>query len=108
MPDLHSHLVNERVELHMFASQWFLTLYTAKFPLPVVFHILDLYLCEVSLHDLISLNTVCNSAIGNTNNLSSCFGIFKSRKVAPLKHCYHVYVCRYQKKICYHLISRVS
>ena len=47
MPDLHAHLVNEKVEGHMFASQWFLTLYTAKFPLPVVFHILDLYLCEV-------------------------------------------------------------
>ena len=51
MPDLHAHLVNERVESHMYASQWFLTLYTAKFPLPVVFHIVDLYLCEVSLSD---------------------------------------------------------
>ena len=47
MPDLHAHLANEKIEGHMFASQWFLTLYTAKFPLPVVFHILDLYLCEV-------------------------------------------------------------
>lgn len=28
----------------MFASQWFLTLYTAKFPLFMVFHYLDLFL----------------------------------------------------------------
>jgi len=33
---------------HMYASQWFLTLFTAKFPLFVVYHILDLFLSEVS------------------------------------------------------------
>lgn len=31
----------------MYASQWFLTLFTAKFPLYMVFHIIDLLLCEV-------------------------------------------------------------
>lgn len=31
----------------MYASQWFLTLFTAKFPLCMVFHITDLLLCEV-------------------------------------------------------------
>ncbi|XP_038827135.1 rab GTPase-activating protein 1-like isoform X4 [Salvelinus namaycush] len=30
----------------MYASQWFLTLFTAKFPLYMVFHIIDLLLCE--------------------------------------------------------------
>ena len=30
----------------MYASQWFLTLFTAKFPLFLVFHILDLFLSE--------------------------------------------------------------
>ncbi|CAI4224060.1 unnamed protein product [Auanema sp. JU1783] len=34
------------VETHMFASQWFLTLFTAKFPLQMVFYIVDLFLCE--------------------------------------------------------------
>ncbi len=29
-----------------YASQWFLTLFTAKFPLSMVFRILDLFLCE--------------------------------------------------------------
>ena len=33
-------------QVHMFASQWFLTLFTAKFPLHVVFGILDLFLSE--------------------------------------------------------------
>lgn len=32
----------------MYASQWFLTLFTAKFPLQMVFFIIDLFLTEVS------------------------------------------------------------
>lgn len=30
----------------MFASQWFLTLFTARFPLPFVFHCIDLFLLD--------------------------------------------------------------
>ena len=48
LPDLHSHFTHIGVETHMFASQWFLTLYTAKFPLHTVFHIMDVFLSEVS------------------------------------------------------------
>ncbi len=48
IPDLYQHMQANRIETHMFASQWFLTLYTAKFPLSIVFRILDIYLCEVS------------------------------------------------------------
>lgn len=47
MSDLYEHFMDMGLEVHMFASQWFLTLFTAKFPLHVVFHILDLYLSEV-------------------------------------------------------------
>ena len=46
MPDLHYHLRDIGVEIHMFASQWFLTLFTAKFPLFCVFRIIDLFLCD--------------------------------------------------------------
>lgn len=46
LPKLHAHFQEVGVETHMFASQWFLTLYTARFPLYVVFHILDLYLLD--------------------------------------------------------------
>ncbi|XP_064648840.1 rab GTPase-activating protein 1-like isoform X3 [Lineus longissimus] len=46
LPDLYNHFMELGLEAHMFASQWFLTLFTAKFPLFMVFHILDLYLSE--------------------------------------------------------------
>ncbi|XP_025111685.1 rab GTPase-activating protein 1-like isoform X2 [Pomacea canaliculata] len=49
MSDLYEHFMDMGLEVHMFASQWFLTLFTAKFPLHVVFHILDLYLSEGNL-----------------------------------------------------------
>lgn len=44
LPDLHDHFSDLNIEIHMFASQWFLTLYTAKFPLHMVFRIMDLFL----------------------------------------------------------------
>ncbi|KFM66118.1 Rab GTPase-activating protein 1, partial [Stegodyphus mimosarum] len=46
MPELASHFDDLGIEVHMFASQWFLTLFTAKFPLVVVFFIIDLFLLE--------------------------------------------------------------
>ncbi|XP_069837751.1 rab GTPase-activating protein 1-like isoform X2 [Dendropsophus ebraccatus] len=46
LPDLYSHFVSLNLEAHMYASQWFLSLFTAKFPLFMVFHIMDLLLCE--------------------------------------------------------------
>ncbi|XP_072515848.1 rab GTPase-activating protein 1-like isoform X2 [Salminus brasiliensis] len=46
LPELWSHFQDLNLEAHMYASQWFLTLFTAKFPLCMVFHITDLLLCE--------------------------------------------------------------
>ncbi|BFZ20139.1 hypothetical protein BsWGS_23179 [Bradybaena similaris] len=46
LPDLYDHFAEMGLEVHMFASQWFLTLFTAKFPLHMVFGILDLFLSE--------------------------------------------------------------
>lgn len=46
LPDLHNHFSDLNLEAHMYASQWFLTLFTAKFPLCMVFHIIDLLLSE--------------------------------------------------------------
>lgn len=53
MPDLHSHFQYNDIQTHMYASQWFLTLFTAKFPLPMVYRIMDLFLCYVS-HDSVN------------------------------------------------------
>ncbi|CAF0767342.1 unnamed protein product [Rotaria sp. Silwood1] len=46
LPDIHAHFYDLKVECHMFASQWFLTLFTAKFPLYLVFRIMDIFLYE--------------------------------------------------------------
>uniref|UniRef100_A0A8C1XWS2 Rab GTPase-activating protein 1 n=1 Tax=Cyprinus carpio TaxID=7962 RepID=A0A8C1XWS2_CYPCA len=53
IPDLYAHFLDLGLEAHMYASQWFLTLFTAKFPLYMVFHIIDLLLCETSKDDLL-------------------------------------------------------
>ena len=44
LPELHEHFADLNIETHMYASQWFLTLYTAKFPLYMVYRIIDLFL----------------------------------------------------------------
>lgn len=44
--DLRAHFQVLGVEPHMFASQWFLTVFTARFPLPLVYHILDVFLLQ--------------------------------------------------------------
>ncbi|VDK51014.1 unnamed protein product [Anisakis simplex] len=46
IPDLFAHFYDLGVETHMYASQWFLTLFTAKFPLQMVYFIVDLFLSE--------------------------------------------------------------
>ncbi|KAL4219350.1 Rab GTPase-activating protein 1 [Mactra antiquata] len=46
LPDVFDHFMEMNLEAHMYASQWFLTLFTAKFPLFMVFHILDIFLSE--------------------------------------------------------------
>lgn len=46
LPKLHEHFETHGVETHMFASQWFLTLFTARFPLYFVFHIMDVVLLD--------------------------------------------------------------
>ncbi|XP_060735804.1 rab GTPase-activating protein 1-like isoform X1 [Tachysurus vachellii] len=56
LPDLWTHFQDLNLEAHMYASQWFLTLFTAKFPLCMVFHITDLLLCE-------GLNIIFNVAL---------------------------------------------
>lgn len=46
MPDLHQHFVNIGIEPFTYASQWFLTVFTAKFPLNAVFYIMDIFLLD--------------------------------------------------------------
>ena len=46
MPDLHDHFKELGIETHMFASQWFLTLFAAKFPLVTAYRVVDVLLSE--------------------------------------------------------------
>ncbi|VDM34374.1 unnamed protein product [Hydatigera taeniaeformis] len=46
LPDVAKAFEDSGVKVHMFASQWFLTLFIAKFPLKLVFRILDIFLTE--------------------------------------------------------------
>ncbi|XP_036337827.1 rab GTPase-activating protein 1-like isoform X2 [Rhagoletis pomonella] len=46
LPKLHEHFAACGIETHMYASQWFLTLFTARFPLSFVFHVLDVFLLD--------------------------------------------------------------
>eukprot|EP01012_Entosiphon_sulcatum_P064291 TRINITY_DN93076_c0_g1_i1.p1 TRINITY_DN93076_c0_g1~~TRINITY_DN93076_c0_g1_i1.p1 ORF type:complete len:695 (+),score=140.80 TRINITY_DN93076_c0_g1_i1:28-2085(+) len=43
VPDLHAHLAEQGVTTEMYASQWFLTLFAAKFSLNLSFRVLDLF-----------------------------------------------------------------
>ncbi|KAI6209759.1 hypothetical protein M3Y96_00254700 [Aphelenchoides besseyi] len=56
IPHLHRHFLDNNIESHMYASQWFLTLFTAKFPLQMVFFIIDLFLAE-------GINTIFHVAL---------------------------------------------
>jgi len=55
LPDIYAHFLDLNIECHMFASQWFLTLFTAKFPLYLVFRVIDLFLYEVNFYLFIKL-----------------------------------------------------
>lgn len=57
LPDLHAHFKAIGVETHMYASQWFLTLFAAKFPLLTVYHVLDVLFSE-------GLNVLFHVSIG--------------------------------------------
>ena len=66
--------MNKSVETHMYASQWFLTIFTAKFPLTVTYQIMDMYLCEVCIANI---NTVCvrySLSTGHCSCVPSCLG----------------------------------
>ena len=65
----------------MFASQWFLTLYTAKFPLFMVFHYLDVFL-------LIGLDSVFQVALALL-------------QVKYLMYSYKLCFCSYKNKTVY-------
>ncbi|KAL3189670.1 hypothetical protein MRX96_021138 [Rhipicephalus microplus] len=84
LPQLYAHFVDLGVETHMFGSQWFLTLFTAKFPLHVVFFILDLFLLDG--HDTLFQVAVALLTLSCRDLLALDFeGVLKHFRVAVPK-----------------------
>jgi len=46
LPAVHVHLARQGVRSHMYASQWFLTFFAYKFPMPMVLRIVDVVVAE--------------------------------------------------------------
>ena len=46
LPAVHVHLSRQGVRSHMYASQWFLTLFAYKFPMSMVVRIVDIVVAE--------------------------------------------------------------
>ncbi|KNC98674.1 uncharacterized protein SPPG_06358 [Spizellomyces punctatus DAOM BR117] len=53
LPDLYGHFQEHGVTATMYASQWFLTLYTYHFPLPLVFRIFDIIFAEGAVETML-------------------------------------------------------
>lgn len=86
LPKLHEHFTASGIETHMYASQWFLTLYTARFPLCFVFHVLDVFLLDglpVLFQVAVTLLSICESDLRQLD----FEGILKYFRVTLPKKC---------------------
>ena len=46
LPEISAHFKAVNLETHMYASQWFLTVFAAKFPLNLAYRVFDIFLAE--------------------------------------------------------------
>ncbi|XP_030371834.1 rab GTPase-activating protein 1-like [Scaptodrosophila lebanonensis] len=86
LPKLHEHFAACGVETHMYASQWLLTLYTARFPLCFVYHVLDVFLLDglpVLFQVAITLLSICEADLRQLD----FEGILKYFRVTLPKKC---------------------
>ena len=83
----------------MYCSQWFLTIFTAKFPLNITFQIMDMFLCEVSIILLSIFIIMCFNGV---QGVSIEFQIALSLlKVNILYVCStYIYTCNYVYNVC--------
>ncbi|XP_046612096.1 rab GTPase-activating protein 1-like isoform X1 [Neodiprion virginianus] len=98
LPELYKHFYDRGVETHMFAAQWFLTLFTARFPLYLVFHILDVFLLQgldTLFQVAIALLTLCKKELLQLDFES----ILKYFRVHLPKRCRNEEVSRYVMKL---------
>lgn len=98
LPKLYEHFERIGIKTHMFASQWFLTLFTARFPLCFVFHILDVFLLDgmpILFQVALTLLSICE------NNLRKLDfeGVLKYVRVALPKKCRSTEQAQYVMKL---------
>lgn len=65
-PKLFNHLINQGIKSSMYASQWFLTLFSYKFPIDIVYRIFDHFIFE-GLDFLLKISI--NLMVSNEHNL---------------------------------------
>jgi len=73
VPDLFNHFQALGIAASMFASSWFLALYTTIFPLPLACRVFDAFLLEVTVIDFVSSFSWCNENYSKISNI--CIGL---------------------------------
>lgn len=108
LPKLFEHFEQNGIETHMFASQWFLTLFTARFPLYFVFHILDVFLLDgmpILFQVALTLLTEFESEL----RMLDFEGILKYFRVTLPKRCRSVNLARkLMKKACDRKVKKLK
>lgn len=86
LPKLYEHFERTGIEAHMYASSWFLSLFTARFPLYFVYHIMDVFLLDgmpILFQVAITLLSVCETELRQLD----FEGILKYFRVTLPKKC---------------------
>lgn len=108
MPKLYEHFEQNGVESHMFASQWFLTLFTARFPLYLVFHILDVFLLD-GMQILFQVALTLLNEFENELRMLDFEGILKYFRVTLPKRCRSTTFARkLMKKACERKVKKLK
>lgn len=108
LPKLYEHFERQGVETHMFASQWFLTLFTARFPLFLVFHILDVFLLD-GMQILFQVALTLLNEFENELRELDFEGILKYFRVTLPKRCRSTTLARkLMKKACERKVKKLK
>lgn len=108
LPKLHEHFEQIGVETHMFASQWFLTLFTARFPLYLVFHILDVFLLD-GIEILFKIALTLLTEFENELRTLDFEGVLKYFRVTLPKRCRSTgFARRIMRKACERKVKRLK
>lgn len=108
LPKLYDHFEQNGVETHMFASQWFLTLFTARFPLYFVFHILDVFLLD-GMQIIFQVALTLLTEVESELQMLDFEGMLKYFRVTLPKRCRKMSVARkLMKKACDRKVKKLK